>query len=354
MQRASTTFEDRTLRQIVSTTIGGTSARLRLANQFGTEPLTVRNVHVARSTGGSNVDTRTDRAVTFGGTGEITIPAGGAAVSDPVEFEVPALGNVAISFHLPGTSGAATIHGLANRDNYVAGGDQAAGGSLSGARKAGSYYFLAGLDVVNDRAAGSLVAFGASITDGYGTTFGANRGWPQLLARRIADSGRTVGVLNTGISGNKLTREGSGESATTRFQRDVLHQPGVRWVIISDTALNDLGDPDPPPPAELTAALQQLVALAQGSGITVLCSTLTPYQGAGYWNESGERGRTAYNDFVRSPDSGCDGVLDQAAITQDQATPSRFAGTYDSGDHLHPNEAGLKAIADAVDLSIFD
>jgi lysophospholipase L1-like esterase len=354
VQRGTTTFTDRTIRQVVRTSIGGSAARLRLANQYGTAPLVVRNIAVARSTGGSGVDTDTSRPVTFGGATEVTVPAGGSVASDPVDFAVPALGDVAVSFHLPETSGPATIHGLAGRNNYVAAGDQAAAGTLDGARKAASYYFLAGLDVVNDRAAGAVVAFGASVTDGFGATLGDNQRWPDLLAERLAASGRTVGVINTGISGNKLTKDGSGDSALSRFDRDVLGQPGARWVIISDDALNDLGDPDPPPADEIIAAMRRLADRAHDGGLEVLCSTLTPFEGAGYWSSRAEAGRAAVNAYLRGPGSGCDAVVDQDTATHDPGSPTRFRDDLNSGDHLHPNDAGMRAIADAVDLAVFD
>jgi lysophospholipase L1-like esterase len=353
VQHGTATFADRTIRQIVHTSIGGASTRVRLSNAYGTSPLIVRNVHVARSEGGSTIATGTDRPATFGGKAEVTIAPGDSVTSDPVTFEVPALGDVAVSFYLPGTSGAATIHGLASRDNYSASGDQSTAGRLDGAKKASSYYFLAGLDVRNSDAAGAVVAFGASVTDGFGSAFGQNARWPDLLARRLADSGRTVGVLNAGISGNKLTRDGSGESALARFDRDVLSQPGVRWVIISDDALNDLGDPDPPSAEQLIDAMKQLVKRAHDAGLKVYCSTLTPFEGAGYWTEQGESARQQINAFVRD-DAGCDGVIDQDAATRDPDSPTRYLGDYDSGDHLHPNDAGMRAIAEAVDAGIFD
>jgi hypothetical protein len=163
-----------------------------------------------------------------------------------------------------------------------------------------------------------------------------------------------VGVLNAGISGNKLTRDGSGESALARFDRDVLAQPGVRWVIISDDALNDLGDPDPPSADQLIGALTELSGRAHNAGLQVYCSTLTPFEGAGYWTGGGESARDAINSHVRGEGSGCDAVIDQDAATRDPDSPTRYLGEYDSGDHLHPNDAGLRAIAGAVDLTLFD
>jgi lysophospholipase L1-like esterase len=351
-QRRDVTFADRTLRQIVHTSIGGGTARVRLSNALGTDPLTVRDVHLARSAGGDDIDVGSDRRVTFEGAGEVTVPVGGWVSSDPVNLEVPALGELAVSFHLPRTTGPATAHSLAGRDNYLGAGDQAGAESISGVRRTSSYYFLAGVDVRNPATAGAVVALGASVTDGFGSAFGADRRWPDLLARRLAASGRGVAVLNAGISGNKLLRGGSGPSAQDRFDRDVLAQPGVRWVIFSDDPLNDLGGTDPPTGAQLVDGIRGLIARAHAAGLKFYCSTLTPFEGAGYWTPRGEQARAAVNAFVRSP-GGCDGVVDQAAATHDPDDPTRLRGEFDSGDHLHPNGAGLKAIADEVDLNLF-
>jgi lysophospholipase L1-like esterase len=161
-------------------------------------------------------------------------------------------------------------------------------------------------------------------------------------------------VLNAGISGNELTKNGASESALRRFDRDVLGQTGVRWVIFSDDALNDLGDSDPPSAGDLTAAIRQLSDRSHAAGVKFLCSTLTPFEGADYWSQQGEQGRAAVNDFLRTPASGCDGLIDQDAALHDPAAPTRYNNAYNSGDNLHPNDAGMKAIADAVDLALFD
>jgi lysophospholipase L1-like esterase len=346
-------FERQTLRQIVHASIGGAGARVRLSNQFGTAPLTVGDVHVARHAGNGTVVPATDRPVTFAGAATVTIPAGSSAVSDAVAFAVPPGGDVAVSAYLPTATGAATHHDLGNRDNYVAAGDQSAAASISGAQRTSGYFFLAGLDVRNPAAAGAVVTLGASITDGLGSSHGADRRWPDLLAKRLRDSGRTVGVLNTGISGNRLIADGAGESALRRFERDVLAQPGVRWVIFSDDPLNDLGDADPPAGAELIDALKQLIARSHDAGVRFLCSTLTPFEGADYWTPRGESGRAAVNAFLHGEGSGCDAVIDQDTATHDPAAPTRFRAAYDSGDHLHPGDRGMQAIADAVDLGTF-
>jgi lysophospholipase L1-like esterase len=282
----------------------------------------------------------------------VTIPVGGAVVSDPVAFSLPALADVAVSFYLPQPTGAATGHQLGLQTNYVADGDVSGKLDWSGNQTRGSYYFLTSIEVQNSAAIGALVTLGASITDGYGSSQDDNRRWPNDLAARLAKSGHVVGVLNEGISGNDLLKDGAGQSALHRFMRDVVAQPGVRWVIFSDDPINDLGGGNPPTSDQLIAGLKQLIGTAHSNGIRYLCSTLTPYQGAGYWTPTGETGREAINAFIRSPSSGCDGIVDQDLATHDPANPTQYLPAYDSGDHLHPNEAGLQAIADAVDLSL--
>ena len=347
-------FSQQTLRQIVHTSIGGTSARVQISNVFGTTPLVIADVHVALRSSGSAITSGTDHTVTFGGQASATIPAGGLAVSDPVAFSVPALSDVAVSMYLPNSTGSSTYHQQGSVTNYIASGDVSGNASLSGAQTTGSYYFLTNLDVQNSAAQGAVVTLGASITDGYSSTTDANNRWPNDLAVRLANSGSTIGVLNQGINGNRLLVDGSGQSALNRFSRDVLSQPGVKWVIFSDDPINDLGSTSPPPTsAQLIAGLQQLISLAHQNGIKFLCSTLTPYQGAYYWTQQGETAREAFNAFVRSSGSGCDGVVDQDAATHNPADPTMYLPAYDSGDHLHPSAAGLQAIANAVNLNLF-
>ncbi|SDO83984.1 GDSL-type esterase/lipase family protein [Actinacidiphila guanduensis] len=351
-QSGGPSYGGQTLRQVVHTSISGTSARIHLSNTFGTAPLTVADVHVARRTSGASVDTGTDRAVTFGGQSSVTIPAGQSAVSDAIAFSVPALADVSVSFYLPQSTGSATYHQQGTQTNYVAGGDVSAAASLTNPSTTGSYAFLTNLDVQNSAAQGAVVTLGASITDGVASAQDDNRRWPNDLAQRLSSAGLTVGVLNQGISGNKLLTDGAGQSALNRFDRDVLQQPGVRWVVFSDDPINDVGVSNPPSGAQLISALQQLISRAHAAGISFLCSTLTPFQGSSGWSQAGETAREQVNSFVRGAGSGCDGVVDQDTATHDPSQPTRYLPAYDAGDHLHPNEAGLQAIANAVDLSL--
>ncbi|MFD0516561.1 GDSL-type esterase/lipase family protein [Paractinoplanes durhamensis] len=355
VQSGSTGFEQQTLRQVVHTSIGGDQVRVRLSNQFGAAPLAVTGIGLAQPTGGAGIDVSTARAVTFSGNNSVTVPAGEEAVSDALSLTVAADTDLTISMYLPAATGAPTEHVLANRANYAATGSQIADAGLRDSKSTSAYYFLSGLDVHNTAASGAVVAFGASVTDGLGSKSGTNQRWPDLLSDRLRASGRTIGVLNTGMSSNRLLSDGpGGESAIRRFDRDVLDRPGVRWVIISDEPANDLGNDSSTRADALTGGLAELVERGHDAGIKVICSTLTQASGASYWSTAAETGRAAYNAFVRGGTSGCDAVLDLDAATQDPSSPTRLKPSFDSGDHLHPNTAGMKAIADAVDLSWFD
>ena len=353
-QSDSTTFNQQTLRQIVHTSIGGDVARVQISNAFGTQPLSIADVHIAQRASGSSITLGSDQKVTFGGQSTTSIPVGGVAVSDSIAFPVAALSDVAISVYLPQSTGPATYHQQGTQTNYIASGDVSANQNLTGAQTTGSYYFLVNLDVQNPAAQGAVVTLGASITDGNASAQDANHRWPNFLATRLANAGLTVGVLNQGISGNRLLADGAGQSALNRFERDVLSQPGVKWVIFSDDPINDLGSTNPTPTSQLLIdGLTKLISAAHAKGIKFICSTLTPFKGAGYWTQNGETGREGVDAFILGPNSGCDGVVDQDLATHDPATPTQFLPADDSGDHLHPSDMGRQAIANAVDLGLF-
>jgi lysophospholipase L1-like esterase len=352
-QGDGTVFQDKTLRQIVHTSIGGSSVRVRISNVFGSQALNIDDVHVAERSTGSGIALATDHGLKFAGQASVNIPAGQAATSDAVAFDVKPLSDLAVSFHLAESNNATTGHGTGLQDNYVADGDVAGSETLNGAQTKGSYYFLTNVDVQNPAAWGAVVTLGASITDGVASGGNKNRRWPNDLAKRLSDAQIPVGVLNQGISGNRLLADGSGESALKRFERDVLAQPGVRWVIFSDDPINDLGAGNAPTGPQLIDGLKQLVAQAHAAKLEFWCSTLTPFEGSGGWKPAGETARSAIHTFIKSADSGCDAIVDQDKATHDPSKPTWYLPAFDAGDHLHPNEAGLQAIADAVDLKGF-
>jgi lysophospholipase L1-like esterase len=351
-QSGGDSFQDKTLRQIVHTSISGTAARVQLSNAFGDKAIQVKDVHIAKRASGSSIDMASDHAVLFGGQSSFSIAAGAVAVSDSIDFPVASLSDVAVSFYLADSSGANTFHQQGTQTNYVASGDVSGNKDLSNANNIGSYYLLANLDVKNMAALGAVVTLGASITDGVASNGDDNRRWPNDLAVRLNTAGAVVGVLNQGISGNRLLQDGAGQSAPNRFTRDVLNQPDVKWVIFSDDPINDLGSGSTNGD-QLITALKQLIASAHSAHLKYLCSTLTPFEGAGGWSPAGETARGQIDAFIRSADSGCDGIVDQDTATHDPAHPTKYLPAYDAGDHLHPNEAGLQAIANAVDLKLF-
>jgi len=344
-------FHAKTLRQVVHTSIAGHAVRIHISNLYGTEPLTIDDVRIARWSADSTIVAGTNCKVLFGKRSSMTIQPGNEAVSDSVRFDLPSLADVAISMYVPDASGPETYHQTGFQTNYIADGDVSGSATLSNAKTTQSYFYLTNLDIQERDALGAIVTFGASITDGYASTLDANLRWPNDLAQRLASAGLEIGVLNQGISGNRLLVEGAGDSAESRFDRDVLAQAGVRWVIFADDPINDLGSTKPQPTADqLIAGMKQLIDRAHAKHIKFLCSTLTPYEGAAYWNPTGEAAREQINGFIRSKASGCDAIVDQDAATHDPAHPSRYLPAYDNGDHLHPNNAGLQAIADSVPI----
>lgn len=347
-------LHEETLRQIVHTSIGGSHVRIHISNLFGTQPLRIEDVHIARANRGPSIVPGTDRSLHFDGQPFVVIPAGEAAISDSIGFNVPALTDIAVTMYLPGSVIAPTFHPSAHRTNYIASGDVSSAETMIDPKTAASYYLLTNVDVEDRNAKGAVVTLGASITEGYITTQGANCSWPSVLAERLQQSGQNIAVLNEGIAGNRLLTDGAGAKALSRLERDVLSQPGVRWVIFSDDPINDLGSTRPQPTAAaLIDGMQQLIKKAHSKNIKVLCSTLTPYEGANYWTPTGEAAREEVNTFIRSMASGCDAVIDQDAATHDPAHPTRYLSEYDNGDHLHPNDAGHRAIANVIDLSLF-
>jgi lysophospholipase L1-like esterase len=343
-----------TLRQIVHTSVAGDQLRIRISNLYGEHPLHIENVHVALRTSGSSIAVGSDRELLFGARTSVVIAPGSSALSDAVAFSAPSLSDLAVSFYLPDPAGSTTFHPDAHQTSYIADGNVSAQPDLPEAEPTRSIYFLTNVDARGRGVSGAVVTLGASITEGYAATANAPNRWPDVLALRLAQAGIHIGVLNEGISGNRLLVEGAGPCAEERFARDVLDQPGVRWIIFSDDPINDLGSTRPPSSAEaLIAATRRLIAKAHAKRIRFFCSTLTPYQGANYWRPQDEAVRDQFNDFVRSAKSGCDGIIDQDRATHDPAMPAQFLAADDSGDHLHPNDAGHKAIADAVDLSLF-
>jgi lysophospholipase L1-like esterase len=358
-------FSSVTMREIVHISAGGAQVRLRFTNEFGIDPLTVADAHVALSAGGSAIQPGSDHAVTFGGAATVNIPPGAAIFSDPVPFKVAPLSNVAVSFYLPPQiMRAETAHASAVQDNYVADGHSPAAPDLTQPTTLISWYFFDGIDIAaadGPVAAGdasrAIVALGDSITDGARSTQNANHRWPDVLAARLNQDPNLahVAVLNEGISGNRVLNEVIGPSALSRLGRDVLAQSGVRYVIVLE-GINDISRLarvqvpwDAITAPQLEWAYKQIADRAHEHGFKIIGATIMPY---GHKSGTPEQVREAVNDWIRT--SGVfDGVADFDKIMSDPQNPTSLNPAYDSGDHVHPNDAGYKAMGEGIDLTIF-
>ena len=365
---SATGFDDQTVRDIVFTSVGGDEVRLVLSNVFGASPLQVGRATVAVVGSGAAVVPGTVGQVTVGGSASFQIPAGAQVLTDPVRMRVPALQDLAVSLYLPDATGAATNHSDAQQVNWVSAGDHSGdtGGSAF-TTQTQSWYYVSDVIVRSPRAAGTVVAFGDSITDGFQSTVGANARWPNDLARRLdALHGPTLSVADEGISGNRVLNSDlcCGVNALARFDRDALDQTGVRTIIVLE-GINDFGFsavPDNPvidpvtdvSAAQVIAGYQQLIAQAHARGLKIIGATLLPFKGAGYYTAAGEAKREAVNDWIRH--SGAfDGVIDFDTLMRDPSDPLTMNPAYDSGDHLHPNDAGYQVMANAINLNtLFD
>jgi lysophospholipase L1-like esterase len=350
-----------TLREIVHLSNGGQQLRVRFTNEFGLDQLIVGDAHVALSAGGGAIQPGTDHALAFGGAPSVSIPPGAVIYSDPVELKVQPLSDLVVSFYLPAqVMRAETYHSYADQDNYFAGGDQTAANSLAQPTTVTSWYFLDGVDVLAVEEARAIVTLGDSITDGVHSTHNANHRWPDILAARLKQdhSLDQVSVLNEGIGGNHVLIDSGAPSALARLDRDVLAQDGANYLIVLES-INDIGrlqHPSAPQDIVTTEQIEQgfkqIADAAHEHGMKVYGATLTPYGGSDYYFDKGEQVREAVNNWIRTSGT-FDAVLDFDRITRDPANPNRFNPEYDFGDHIHPNDAGYKAMADSIDLKLF-
>ncbi|WP_168355816.1 SGNH/GDSL hydrolase family protein [Sphingomonas gei] len=354
----------RTLRQIVRLGIGGTNVRIVFANTYGAQPVTLVGVHAAPSRGGSRIDSTADRIVHFGGEDGVTIAPGATVTSDPLPITVAAGHDLAISIRFAAAPEIGSFHWDGRRTGYVIAGDRIATSDPAVETTTTARLLLAGVLVDAPAARGTIVVLGDSITDGAGATLDAEARWPDYLAARAAPQG--IAVVNAGISGARLLRDGMGVGALARFDRDVLTQPGIATLVLA-LGINDIAWPGTPfdPGAAamefdtLASGYRALVARAHGAGIRVVGTTLAPFADAlpgsplhaTYHSPAKEALRRRINAWIR--DSGAfDAVVDFDRVLQDPARPHHLAPAYDSGDHLHPGDAGNRAMADAVPLSI--
>jgi lysophospholipase L1-like esterase len=372
---------NQTLRLMAHTSIGGARIRIRVSNIFGDQPLVIGSAHIARRTGAAEIDPATDRTLAFGGQTTVSIPAGSVGVSDPVNLVVAPLADLAVSLFLPDSTRATTYHSLARQTSYISNeGDFTAQRSLPVAKMIRTWPFLTGIEVVASSHGAAIVAFGSSTTDGDGSSLDANHRYPDALAERLqgADNKfRELGVLNEGIIGNRLLSDSPlelrprfgatlGQAGVARFERDVLSQPGVKYVIVA-LGVNDILMPgsftpagDSIAPEDIIAGYRLLIARAHKRGIRVIGTTIPPFENATFtdppahfYTPEKDAVRTKVNAWILSQKREFDGVVDFDAVLRDPTHPSRLVPAYDAGDHLHMNDAGYVASANAIPLALF-
>jgi lysophospholipase L1-like esterase len=344
---------DQTLRLVVRTSIGGERVRIRLSNEYGDRPLVIDAAHIAVRDSGASIVPATDRALTFGGRRSVRMLPGAVVLSDPVALAVPALRDLAVSLHLADSSRLATRHPLALQTSYVGHGNVSGERTFAPDTTLEIWPYLVGVDVINPSVAGVVVTLGNSITDGARSTRDANARWPNVLAARLLRDAEPRAVVNAGISGGRVLTYGAGPSALARFERDVLATPGLTHVILLE-GINDISRSavDGVTADDIIFGYRQLIARAHERGIAIFGATLTPAGPRTNYTPALEAKRAAVNAFIRTSGE-FDGVIDFDAVTRDPANPLQFLPAYDSGDHLHPGDAGYRAMGEAIDLGLF-
>ncbi|MFF3160618.1 SGNH/GDSL hydrolase family protein [Streptomyces sp. NPDC003273] len=338
-------------RLIVRTSVAGSGLRVRLSNAFGDRPLTLDGVRAGLRSKGAALVPGSDRPLTFGGARTVTLPAGAVAWSDPLPGSVPAGADLAVSLHTPGAAGPATGHALALQTSYVTQGDHTAETSgANWARITGSWWYLDAVSVrPADPATGAVVVLGDSLTDGRQSTPGLDRRWTDYLARRLRPAATHVkGVANEGMSGNKVLSDGdgAGPGALHRLERDVLSQPGARTLLLFE-GVNDLRAHTGVTAAGLIAGYRTILRRAHAAGLCVVGATVAPFAGRPEWDPAAEAMRQDVNRFVRTGGE-FDAVVDFDRVLRSPRAPGHLLPAFDDGDHLHLNDAGMRALAGAV------
>jgi lysophospholipase L1-like esterase len=343
-----------TLRQIVQVSIGGDKLRVRFSNAFGTNAVTLNSVHLAMSAGGSAIQTNSDKALTFQGKPSVMIPAGESVLSDAFDFDLTPLSDLAVTIYFDGTSGDVTGHPGSRSTSYLQSGDAVSAADLPTAARTQHWYVLNGIDVEAETSSAAIVTLGDSITDGRGSGTDRNDRWPDELAGRLQADKDTanIAVLNAGIGGNCVLHGGLGPTALSRFERDVLSQSGVRWLILLE-GVNDIGGShDASVATNLINAYEAMIGQARAHQLRVYGGTMLPFGGSFYDSPAHEAARETVNGWIRNSGK-FDAVIDFDAALRDPQNPLHLRQVADSGDHLHPNENGYKLMAAALDLNLF-
>jgi lysophospholipase L1-like esterase len=365
------TFSNQTIRQVVRISAGGERVRIRFSNEYGTKPLVIGAARIALVDASGNGSAEAGKPVLFGGNSGGVIPAGSPFLSDPIDLPVTALASLAISIFLPEDTGGCTCHAAGMQTAQVSDAGDFTSKSFTAKQTMLARAFISGVEVESKAPARVIVVLGDSISDGVGSTVDANRRWPDLLAERLAarDSRSGWGVVNMGISGNRVLGDGAGVSALARFDRDVLSVPGIAYVVVFE-GVNDLGisygkfagpmaerfkalvGPNKATAEGMTAAYRQIIARAHAKGVKVVGATIAPYEGAMYYSAEGEAVRQAINQWIRTGGA-FDAVLDFDAAFRDPAKPTQIAAALHAGDHLHGSDAGYDKVAKSIDLALF-
>ena len=360
-------YDNVTLSQILRVSEGGTRLRVRFSNRYGPGPLTIGAARLVRiDDAGKEID-GTSRTLSFGGDASAVIPRGAPFASDPVQLALPSLSRIKVEFYLPTPTGPCTCHLTGVDELAVSPPGNFVGKPFTPVSTAQFRAFLSVIEVDSPKSPGTIVAFGDSITDGVGSTAGANRRWPDILANRLQAAGKHWAVANSAISGNRILSPGMGESALARFDEDVLSLPNVKYIIIFE-GVNDIGNrfgkrgPNQPnfptldqpeiTAEQMIAGYKQLIQRAHDKGIKVIGAPIGPYKGASYWSEEGEAARQKINDWIVQGGA-FDGVTRIDTAFADPADPRQMREGYHAGDHLHGSDAGLKAVGESIDLKLF-
>ncbi|HBX66539.1 MAG: GDSL family lipase [Balneola sp.] len=346
-------LSNNTIRQVLRVSIGGDSLRMRFSNEFSPDPVTMKEVHIAVSTGGGAIDPDTDRTLYFDGETEVTMDANSAVTSDAFYFPTNALKTLAVTIYFGETSPDVTGHPGSRTTSYILEGNAVAQQNFTGSAQTDHWYVINTIDVQASDSAAAVAIIGDSITDGRGSGTNEQNRWPDELANRLQANPETqdVGVLNAGIGGNCVLAACLGPSALSRFDRDILGQSGVRWLIILE-GVNDLGSGREGVGEELIDAYKQMINKAHLNGIYVYGATILPIKGSFYYSETSEAERQIVNEWIRTTDL-LDGVIDMDKALRNPADTLALLPIADDGDGLHPSEQGHRLMAEAVDLDFF-